>query len=91
MKKRIFIKEVKIWMKRNNLKRKTVYVHNGGDLFLHWMLKSDDGHLIDVIARQDFDVFNRECILLTLQPIKKIGKRTFTVDGNSTKKVLLPF
>ena len=38
MKKRVFIKEVKIWMKRNHLKRKAIYVHDGGDLFLHWRL-----------------------------------------------------
>ena len=48
MKKSTFVKEVKIWMKRNGFKRKAIYIHDGGNLFLHWRLQSKiDGHFID--------------------------------------------
>ena len=92
MKKRTFVKEIKIWMKRNNLKRKAVYVHENGDLFLHWKLQSKiNGHFIDLVARQDFDFNNGECILLKMRKMKKLGKNIFSLESGTTEKVLLPF
>lgn len=92
MKKRTFIKEVKIWMKRNGLKRKAVYIHDGGDLFLHWRLQSKiDGKFIDLVARRDLDPFDRECILLTLRTMKKLGENIFSLESDTVEKVLLPF
>ena len=92
MKKRVFVKEVKIWMKRNNLKRKAIYVHDGGDLFLHWKLQSKkDGHFIDLIARKDLDPFDRECIILTIRGMKKLGENIFSLESDTVEKVLLPF
>ena len=91
MKKRTFIKEVKIWMKRNGLKRKAVYIHDGGDLFLHWRLQSKDGKIIDLVARRDLDPFDRECILLTLRTMKKLGENIFSLESDTVERVLLPF
>ena len=92
MKKRVFIKEVKIWMKRNHLKRKAIYVHDGGDLFLHWRLQSKiDGHFIGLVARRDFDFDDGECILLKMREMKKLGTNIFSLESGTTKKVLLPF
>ena len=91
MKKRTFIKEVKIWMKRNGLKRKAVYIHDGGDLFLHWRLQSKDGKIIDLIARRDFDFDDGECILLQMRKMKKLGRNIFSLEAGTTEKVLLPF
>ena len=91
MKKSTFVKEIKIWMKRNGLKRKAVYIHDGGDLFLHWRLQSKDGKIIDLIARRDLDPFDRECILLTLRTMKKLGENIFSLESDTVEKVLLPF
>ena len=92
MKKSTFKKELKIWMKRNNLKRKAIYVHNGGNLFLHLRLQSKiDGHFIDLIAKKDLDPFDRECILLTLRTMKKLAENIFSLESDTVEKVLLPF
>lgn len=91
MKKRTFVKEIKIWMKRNNLKRKAIYVHENGDLFLHWRLQSKDGKIIDLVARQDFDFNNGECILLQMRKMKKLRRNIFSLEAGTTEKVLLPF
>ena len=92
MKKRTFIKEVKIWIKRNGLKRKAVYIHDGGDLFLHWRLQSKiDGHFIDLIAKKDLDPFDNECIILSIRGMKKLGENIFSLESDTVEKVLLPF
>ena len=92
MKKRTFIKEVKIWIKRNGLKRKAVYIHDRGDLFLHWKLQSqNDGKYIDLIARKDLDPFDNECIILTIRGMKKLGENIFSLESDTVEKVLLPF
>lgn len=92
MKKRVFVKEVKIWMKQNGLKRKAVYIHDGGDLFLHWRLQSKkDGHFIDLVARKDLDPFDNECILLTMRSMKKLGENIFSLESDTVERVLLPF
>lgn len=92
MKKRVFVKEVKFWMKRNNFKRKAIYVHNSGDLFLHWKLQSKvNGKFIDLVARRDLDPFDNECILLKLRTMKKLGENIFSLESDTTEKVLLPF
>ena len=92
MKKRVFVKEVKIWMKRNHLKRKAIYVHNSGDLFIHWRLQSKiNGHFIDLIAKKDLDPFDNECIILTIRGMKKLGENIFSLESDTVEKVLLPF
>ena len=92
MKKRVFVKAVKIWMKRNNLKRKSIYIHDGGDLFLHWKLQSKkDGKFIDLTARKDLDPFDNECIILTIRGMKKLGENIFSLESDTVEKVLLPF
>lgn len=92
MKKRVFVKEVKIWMKRNNLKRKAIYIHDGGDLFLHWKLQSKkDGKFIDLTARKDLDPFDNECIILTIRGMKKLGENIFSLESDTVERVLLPF
>lgn len=92
MKKRTFVKEIKIWMRRNGLKRKAIYVHNSGDLFIHWRLQSKiDGHFIDLIAKKDLDPFDNECIILTIRGMKKLGENIFSLESDTVEKVLLPF
>lgn len=92
MKKSTFKKEIKIWMKRNHLKRKAIYVHNSGDLFLHWRLQSKiDGKFIDLVARKDLDPFDNECIILTLRSMKKLGENIFSLESDTVERVLLPF
>ena len=92
MKKSTFVKEIKIWMKRNGLKRKAVYIHDGGDLFLHWRLQSKiDGHFINLIAKKDLDPFDNECILLTMSSMKKLGENIFSLESDTVERVLLPF
>lgn len=92
MKKSIFKKEIKIWVKRNGLKRKAIYVHDGGDLFLHWRLQSkENGKFIDLVAKRDLDPFDRECILLTIRGMKKLGENIFSLESDTVEKVLLPF
>lgn len=92
MKKSTFVKEVKIWMKRNGFKRKAIYVHNSGDLFIHWRLQSKiDGHFIDLIAKKDLDPFDNECIILSIRGMKKLGENIFSLESDTVEKVLLPF
>lgn len=92
MKKRVFVKEVKIWMKRNGFKRKAIYIHDGGDLFLHWKLQSKkDGKFIDLTARKDLDPFDNECIILTIRGMKKLGENIFSLESDTVERVLLPF
>ena len=92
MKKSTFKKEIKIWMKRNGFKRKAIYIHDGGNLFLHWRLQSKiDGKFINLVARKDLDPFDNECIILTLRSMKKLGENIFSLESDAVEKVLLPF
>ncbi len=89
MKKRVFVKAVKIWMKRNNLKRKSIYIHDGGDLFLHWKLQSKkDGKFIDLTARKDLDPFDNECIILTIRGMKKLGENICVISAQCVMMVV---